>query len=134
MKEVTLHIKNMICPRCITVLKYEFEKLSIEAEELKLGWAKVILPSSVSMEVIEKMLQKHDFALIRDDDDWLIEQIKLAVRDLLNQPYNPAKVKSKNSVFISKKIGKSYRTLNKVFSMHETITIERYIIVQKIER
>src|SRR5690625_7769546 len=100
MKEVTLHIKNMICPRCITVLKYEFEKLSIEAEELKLGWAKVILPSSVSMEVIEKMLPKHDFALIRDDDDLVIVQIKLAVSELLIYAYTPAEGKGINSIVI----------------------------------
>jgi hypothetical protein len=54
MEEEILHIKNMVSPGCITVLKYEFGNLlGIEVKELKLGFAKVKLSSSTSIEVIK---------------------------------------------------------------------------------
>lgn len=53
MEEEILHIKNMVSPGCITVLKYEFGNSGIEVKELKLGFAKVKLSSSTSIEVIK---------------------------------------------------------------------------------
>lgn len=104
MEETTLHIKNIACASCITVLKYEFEDLGIETEEVTLGRARIRLPSSVSMETIEKKLRKHGFSLIKDEDEWLVEQIKQAVRELLNRLLALANPKPKNSDFISQKI------------------------------
>jgi len=62
----------------------------------------------------------------------LVEQIKTTVIEMIHYAENLPEVK--NSIFISEKLGVSYAYLSKLFTKNEELTIEKFIILQKIER
>lgn len=128
-----MHIKNMVCPSCITVLRTEMEQTGAQVEEITLGKATVLLPDHLNHDTIEHILNKHGFAVIKDERELTVEQIKLAVQKLI-QRQSLTENEITNSDFIAREVGKSYRTLSDSFSEEEGITIEKYIIEQKIKR
>lgn len=133
MEKLTLHIKNMTCPSCITVLKNELEQIGAQVEEITLGEATILKPDELSLDTIEGILNKHGFATIKDDEKLIVEDVKLAVLKLIRRQSHLKDV-VRNSDFIAQEVGRSYRTLSELFSRHEGTTIERYIIQQKIKR
>ncbi len=130
----TLTIKNMVCNRCIKVVKEELEKLNVDIRSIILG--EVIVSGSQSelpMSEIKKVLTENGFELIEDKKAKTIEQIKITV---IEHIYNDSeKDKDKNfSKILENKIGYDYNYLSSLFSSIENITIEHYFILQKIER
>lgn len=134
MKSTTLHIKNMVCNRCIKVVKDEFEKLNLEIEAIELG--KVSISSQLNdseLSEIKNVLDKNGFELIDDKKSKIIDRIKTLVIEITH--YKKEVSASINiSDFISKEIGYDYSYLSNLFSSVEGITIEKYIINQKIEK
>jgi len=132
--ESTLHIKNMVCNRCIKVVKDEFEKLNLVIESIELG--KVSISSQLNNSILSQIrdvLDKNGFELIDDKKSKLIDQIKTLVIEITHYEKEvPASINS--SEFISKEIGYHYSYLSNLFSSVEGISIEKYIINQKIEK
>lgn len=133
MEKLTLRIKNMVCPSCITVLKHELGNLGVQVEEMTLGEATILKPEDLEYETIEEVLNKHGFSSIEDDEKRIVENIRLAVLELINRQAQ-LKDSVRNSDFIASEVGKNYRTLSEIFSKHAGTTIEKYIIQQKIKR
>jgi AraC family transcriptional regulator len=131
MEGTTFHIKNMVCPRCITVISNELQGLGVEFEIDKLGEIKIFDHNYVGMEAIKQVLKKHDFELIQDKDELLVEQVKLAAIDLVQ---GRTTTNLRNSDYIAERVGQSYSSLSKTFSKRVGVTIEKYIILQKIEK
>lgn len=134
MNKTILHIKNMVCPRCIKVVKDEFEKLNIPIENIELGL--VTTASELNVEQIEsiiKVLVQNGFELIDDKKSQLIDNIKTLIIEKIH--HSEESNKSINSSdYIARKIGYDYSYLSNLFSSVEGITIEKYIINQKIEK
>lgn len=130
---IQLHIKNMVCPRCIKVVREELTNLGLQVKKIQLGEASVVKSSPVNMEEITKVLEREGFELIKNPEEVMIEKVKLTVIELIHhsRKLDPS---LRNSDFISRKLGKSYSSLSKLFSKHENITLEKYIILQKIEK
>jgi AraC-like DNA-binding protein len=63
----------------------------------------------------------------------LVERIKQAVIELIHQMNNVDSIVRKSD-YLVEKLGYSYQHLSKTFSALEPATLERYIILQKIER
>jgi AraC-like DNA-binding protein len=130
----TLHIKNMVCNRCIKVVRDEFAKLDLGIEEIELG--KVNVSSQLSndkIEEIRKVLDENGFELIDDKKSKLIDAIKTLIIEKIH--YSENAFESKNSSdYIAKELGYDYSYLSNLFSSVEGITIEKYIINQKIEK
>lgn len=133
MEKLTFNIKNMTCPSCISLLKIELENIGIEVEDLKISEATIKKPENISFEAIEQILNKHGFAFIVDDEKLIVEDVKLSVLKLIERQ-SRLKENIRNSDFIAQEVGRSYRALSDLFSKHEGITIEKYIIQQKIKR
>ncbi|MBW3544605.1 MAG: helix-turn-helix domain-containing protein [Bacteroidetes bacterium] len=132
MERITLNLSNMVCPSCNKVIQYELERLGVEVEEIELGKVVIQKPEQVELETIEEALNEQGFPLVKDEDEVLVEKIKVTVLDLINRQAQLMHVK--NSDFIAKEIGRSYRNLSDVFTRNESMTIEQYIIHQKIKR
>lgn len=132
MDRITLHLTNMVCPSCTKVIQYELERLGIEIEEIELGKVVIQKPEQLELETIEEALCEQGFSPVKDEEDVLVEKIKVAVLDLINRQAQLMHVK--NSDFFAREIGRSYRHLSEVFSRNESTTIEQYIIQQKIKR
>jgi len=124
----------MVCNRCIKVVQEEFEKLNLEIETIELG--KVSISSKLNdstISNIKEVLDKNGFELIDDKKSKLIDRIKTLIIEITH--YDKEVSPSINSSeFISKEIGYDYSYLSNLFSSVEGITIEKYIINQKIEK
>jgi len=124
----------MVCKRCIKVLKDEFEKLQIEIQSIELGKIRVAAPlSAEKLAEIQNVLTENGFELIDDKKSQLIDQIKTLIIEAIH--YNKGISPSTTfSSLISKEIGYDYSYLSNLFSSVENITIEKYIILQKVEK
>ena len=124
----------MVCNRCIKVVREEFTKLELQIDTIELG--KVILENdldAVTLPEIENVLTANGFELIDDKRSRIIEQIK----SLIIQSIHSQKEKETQfniSYIISSEIGLDYSYISNLFSSVEGITIEKYVINQKIEK
>ncbi len=132
---MVLHIKNMVCPRCIRVVREELLQLGLEVGEVTLGQAEVeaVQEQSLDMSLIGKTLEENGFELVKDRNTQLIEQVKVTIIELIHHS-DRFSLAIKNSDYISQKVGLSYSSLSRLFSKQEGITIEKYVIRQKIEK
>ena len=130
-----IFIKNMVCPRCIKVVREELEKLGVSIKSVTLGEVETELPvNELPIKEIEKILAENGFELIDDRNSKLIEQIKNSVISVIQKYENEDLNKINFPQFISKKVNKDYNSLSSLFSKNEGITIEHFIILQKIEK
>jgi len=126
------HIKNMVCSRCIKVVREEFERLGHTPVKVELGVVEVaedIAPAQ--RKELSEALQVNGFEILQDRRGWIIEQVKHVIIDLVQ---NPHKVKKNYSTYLAQETGLEYHYVSGLFSSTENITIEQYIILQKIER
>ncbi|OFX20674.1 MAG: AraC family transcriptional regulator [Bacteroidetes bacterium GWA2_31_9b] len=132
MNSQTLHIKNMVCPRCIMAVRELFTRLNYSISDIKLGVA-IISGNNINLQEVNKELQKLGFELLEDKKSQLIDKIKTLVIGYVH--YNSEiQMKSNFSDYLVENIGKDYNYLSTLFSSVENITIEKYIIKQKIEK
>ncbi|TDN37068.1 hypothetical protein A8B98_06050 [Hymenobacter sp. UV11] len=131
-----LSIRNMVCPRCLRVVQRELERAGLVVDNVALGAANVRMPDGgpVDEEEVQSALQAYGFALVEDPRDQLVEEVKAVVVELIH--YTPAELQPFHtySHFISERVGRSYAYLSHQFSVREGLTLEKYIIRQKVER
>jgi AraC-like DNA-binding protein len=128
-----LYIKNMVCNRCILVVKQELEKLNIESCNITLGEVETNteLPKE-QIAQLENNLAALGFELLDNSKQQLIEKIRNII---VKQVHHTEEDNNHNfSDIISKALHKDYSYLSSLFSEVEGITIEKYIINQKIEK
>ncbi len=130
----TLHIKNMVCNRCIKVVKEELEKIGLKIASLELGKAQLIENvDDKKTEEIKNVLENNGFELIDDKKSRLIDKIKTIIIKLIH--HQEEKAEHINiSDYLTNEIAYDYSYLSNLFSSVEGITIEKYIINQKIEK
>ena len=129
-----LYIKNMVCPRCIKVVREELEKLNLTPLSVKLGEVELAeSEDKVDLTKIGQALLKEGFELLEDNNAKLIESIKTTI---INAIRGYKKIDLSSVIFstlLTESLGKEYTSLSSLFSKVESITIEQYIILQKIE-
>lgn len=130
-----LTIRNMVCDRCIRVVRNELEQLGLTVNRVDLGDADVDdLPPSVSLDQVRETLQTNGFDLIDDRRQMLVEHTK---RLLINeiQHLKGERLATENvSTFLERKLGYDYSYLSGLFSTSEGQTLEKYLITLKIEK
>jgi AraC-like DNA-binding protein len=133
MNSTELHIKNMVCGRCIKVVTEVLHSLDFSVQSIDLGRAVVEKRGNINRSLIAMELQKDGFELISDEMTRLITQIKTEIIQLIHAPvHNASNVNL--STFLEKSLGKKYTTLSTIFSKMEGRTIEKFAIQQRIER
>jgi AraC family transcriptional regulator len=130
-----LHIRNMVCNRCIKVVREELGKLGYDVRSIALGEAVIGgEPTRTGLEKIKTVLEENGFELIEDQRVKVIERIKHAVLKLVQRDAEKEPLEEKPSEYIARGVGKDYHSLSTLFSSLENITIEHYTILQRIER
>ncbi len=130
-----LHIKNMVCNRCIKVVKEELEKLGVQIESIILGEVITVQPIDEELkEKIKEVLNENGFELLEDKRFKVIERIKNYVIKLVHYSDEDSNINLNYSDLISKELDMDYTYLSNLFSSLEGKTIEHFIILQKIER
>jgi AraC-like DNA-binding protein len=127
-----LYIKNMVCDRCIWVVRNELERLGYAVAEVELGRVVVTEPP-VDLATVGPMLEQHGFALLTDKTTRIVNQIKTLIIDLI-QSGRIAQLKTTLSDYLSEQIGLDYAHLSNLFSNTENLTIEKFWIMQRVER
>lgn len=126
-------IKNMVCNRCIRVVRKELENLGYEVLDVQLG--KAVLGGRLSVESkarIKKVLDKNGFALLEDKNARIVEVLKTAIINLIYGNHLED-VGINLSDYLSSKLGKDYYSLSELFSAVAGTTIEQFFILHKME-
>lgn len=125
----------MVCDRCKMVVKQEMEKLGLKPEKVALG--EVTLSDDDISEDIQKRLDAAllnlGFERIDDRKARLIENIKNKVIEMIHYADHIDR-KYNWSDILSEEVHYEYNYLSNLFSAVEGITLEQYIIRQKIEK
>lgn len=131
----TLYIKNMVCNRCIMVVGQELERQGLHPEKVTLG--EVTLREDKLTETqqakLDAALVSLGFERIDDRKARLIESIKNKVIQTIHHS-DKVDLKFNWSTVLSEELHYEYNYLSNLFSSVEGITLEQYIIRQKIER
>lgn len=131
---MVLYIKNMVCHRCKLVVKTEMEKIGLHPLNITLGEVVVEekeLTSEQRVQLSER-LRTVGFELIDDKRSKLIEQIKTFIIGQIH--YKQEQPQKKFSELLSQHLHHDYSYLSNLFSEVEGITIEQFVINQKIEK
>ncbi|MCV9385133.1 helix-turn-helix domain-containing protein [Reichenbachiella ulvae] len=133
MTSQTLHVKNMVCPRCIASVVELLEELQIHSDKVELGSVALREPLDAERRaVLSDRLSQLGFELLMDEKAQTIAQIKALVIEQVHHQSEALKVNF--STLISQELKHEYSSLSRLFSAVEGITIEKYILKQKIER
>jgi AraC-like DNA-binding protein len=131
----TLYIKDMVCNRCIRVVDEELRKLGHDVRSISLGEVVIARqPNAKELANIKLMLEQNGFELIEDKRAKTIERIKQTILKLVRRDAEEHPLTENYSTYIAKELGAEYHSLSALFSSMESVTIEQYIILQKIER
>ncbi len=125
----------MVCDRCRLVVEQVLTKLDLHADKITLGEV-TLREDDLSEETLKSLdaeLQSVGFARMDDRRARLIEAIKAAVLDRIRNT-NGADRKLNWSDLLAETLNHEYSYLSSLFSSVEGITLEQYIIRQKIER
>jgi len=125
----------MVCNRCIKVVREELEKLDYTVEKIELG--EVVIMSDkkkFQLDKIKKSFEVNGFELIDSRNANIIERVKILIIKLIH--HNSTETQSNFNLHdeIIKEAGLSYQYVSSLFSSMEGITIEKFIIHQKIEK
>lgn len=124
----------MVCNRCIIAVREEIENLGFSVKSVELG--EVILNEEIdngAIDQIGKVLDENGFELINDKRSALINKIKTLIIEYVH--YDKQKPEYLNfSDFLSSELKHEYSYLSHLFSTVEGKTIEKYLILQKIEK
>ena len=128
-----LYIKNMVCNRCILVVRQELEKLGLVPLQVSLGEVELAkLPGEQQLSALTGRLQELGFELLDDKKQKQIETVK----NLIIQKVQQGDIAEHFSMsqFLSASLNKDYAYITRLFSEVEGITIEHFFILQKIEK
>ena len=123
----------MVSLRCKMIVAELLDALNLRYTELDLGTVEINDP--VPEEIREKLrasLLSSGLELLDDKKQILVERIKAVIIEMIH--YSEKVSKSKYSTHISEKLGYDYTYLSNIFSEVKGITIQQYIILNKIEK
>ena len=124
----------MVCYRCKLAVENELKKLKLHPLKVELGEVLIQEDELINDQRLELSdnLKQLGFELLDDKRKKLIEQIKTLI--INNIHYNKENTSKNYSSFIAENLHHDYSYLSKLFSETEGITIEQFIINQKIEK
>jgi len=129
----TFIIKNMVCPRCIAAVRQIFTNMGLSIVLIELG--KVVASNAIDASQkknLKERLSALGFELLDDKHAQLINNIKSIIVQEIHYENEAPTVNF--STLLSEKLHYDYAYLSRLFSSVEGRTIEKFIMVQKIEK
>lgn len=122
----------MVCSHCAEVLKEKVEANGFAIEKIELGELTLQNPIDQDQyDQLARVVSENGFEVIDDANSRIVEQIKHIIISIVRH----SKTLNQNlSDYLSEQIHKDYQQLSRLFSAVEGKSIERYFILQKIER
>ncbi len=128
-----LYIKYMVSLRCKLLVREELHNLGIPYAAIDLGVVEI--PEDISEQQREQLktsLLRSGLELLDDKRSILIEKIKNVIIEMIH--YSDELPKVNYSDYISEKLNYDYTYLSNIFAEVKGITIQQFIIINKIER
>ena len=129
-----LFIRNMVCNRCKEIIRQQLELLCIDYKSIELG--EVTLNKAIPTQefvMLKEQLHKLGFELLTDYKASVVTQIKSAIINFIHCGDGTG-MNKKLSVMLAEKLSADYDCLSALFSSVEGLTVEQYIILQRIEK
>lgn len=115
------------------VVRQELQKLGLHYVNVDLGTIEVLEDiTDLQKELLDINLKKFGLELLDDTRKILIEKIKAVIIEMIH--YSDELPKVNYSDYISEKLGYDYNYLASTFSEVKGVTIQQFIIMNKIER
>jgi len=127
-----IYIKNMVCPRCISAVESLLSEMNIKSLHVHLG--EVLLQKELNQKQTNQLRQQLDSLGFELLDDNLSQQITKIKSIIIHHIHHLEDVKFVFSEILAAELHKEYSQLSKLFSSTEGITIEQFVILQKIEK
>ena len=129
----SITIKHMVCPRCVTTVKAIAASVGMELKSVSLGEVQTSsAPTEEQLQAFSEKLEESGFAIVVSKERKLINKIKSRILRRIH--FSDSCPPSKLSVYLAEELKHDYSYLSKVFSSVEALTIERYFMLQRIER
>ena len=128
-----LIIKNMVCPRCIIVVRQILLAQDIVPKEILLG--EVVFYDTLTETQFRELdiaLQQVGFEILQEQSKQVVEKIKHLIIQKVQEAAIPQHFNM--SRYLKSETFKDYSTLTKTFSDVEGCTIEKFFILQKVEK
>lgn len=128
-----LYVKHMVSVRCRQVVQEKLEEMGLDYKGIDL--CEVEVKNNITEAQRNKLkdeLLVSGYELMDEESSTLIENIKKAIIEIVH--YSDELPRIKNSEFLAEKLNYDYTYLANVFSESTGVTIEQYIISEKIDR
>ncbi len=123
----------MVSLRCKMLVQEEFRKLGLHYTTVDLGLVEIMEEISPDQqEQLKLSLLKSGLEILDDKKSILIERIKNVITEMIH--YSEELPKVNYSDYISEKLNYDYTYLATIFSEVKGMTIQQYIIINKIEK
>lgn len=128
-----LYIKYMVSLRCKMVVHQELERLGIKNAVVDLGTVELLDDISTEQrQILKENLLKTGLEILDDKKSILIEKIKNVVIEMIH--YSDVLHKENFSDYVSEKLGYDYTYLANTFSEVKGMTLQHFIIINKVEK
>ena len=129
-----LHIKNMVCDRCIMAVRQLLEQQDLTYKNVQLGQIELSsMPTSEQLDSLRHSLEELGFEMLDDKRAQVVEKIKNTIITLIHGQ-DADEFNLKLSAHLEDSLGLDYHYLTTLFSSVEGVTIERYTILQRTEK
>lgn len=128
-----LYVKYMVSLRCKMKVQDELASMGLKAINIDLGVVELAEELTTDQrKQLEENLLKSGLQLLDDSKSILIERIKNVITEMIH--YSDEIPSVNYSDYLSKKLQYDYTYLSNTFSEVKGITIQQFIILNKIER
>lgn len=122
----------MVCSHCAEVLEEKLKEADFDVRKIELGELTLsAAPDDQEYLRLVDVVRDNGFELIDDQGSRIVEKIKQLIIKLVRSGEMP---EGNLSDFLTDQIHRDYQQLSRLFSSVEGKSIERYFILQKIER
>ncbi|WP_313367290.1 helix-turn-helix domain-containing protein [Sphingobacterium mizutaii] len=127
-----IHIKNMVCPRCVMAVEQILNRLDVPFDDVNIGSINLVraLTEAESIQ-FDQELKMIGFEVLKDRKQVLVEEVKIALSEMLNAGES---MLVKTSSFLSERFNLEYSYLSSIFSEIQGESIEKYLIKLKVEK
>lgn len=124
----------MVCERCVREVRRILDEDGIKYKNVQLGHVELAAEAEKKqLEELKAHLLEAGFELLDDKKAKIVEQIKTIIISLI-QGYQEEEYPMKLSAILEEKLNMDYNYLTTLFSTVEGTTIEKYTILQRIEK
>jgi AraC-like DNA-binding protein len=130
-----LFVKNMVCARCVRTVGRLAAESGLIVRSLQLGEIQLeTSPTPEQLSDFRASLGTEGFELLDDRNSRLVEQVKNLVIGEIHHEAGKRPAAMNFSEFLARETLHDYGQLSRLFSTVEGMTIEKFVIAQKIER